>query len=71
MTPERWKRVQHVFQATVERTPAERSAFLDAQRGDDVELRAEVVSLLESHELTAPDYSPSRLRWNVSSSLFA
>src|SRR5213080_497898 len=50
MKAERWKQVNDLFQAAVERAPAERAAFLDeACRGDE-SLRREVGSLLTSHE---------------------
>ncbi len=48
MTDERWQRVKALFQATVERPPAERAAYLAAAAGDDVALRGEVESLLSS-----------------------
>ncbi len=48
MTEERWPRVKALFQAAVERPPAERAAFLAAETGDDDALRREVASLLTS-----------------------
>ena len=48
MTDERWPRVKALFQAAVERPPAERDAFLAAATGDDDALRQEVASLLTS-----------------------
>ena len=48
MTDERWPRVKALFQAAVERPPAERDAFLAAATGDDDALRREVASLLTS-----------------------
>ena len=48
MTNKRWARVKALFQAAVERPPAERPAFLAAAAGDDDELRREVESLLAS-----------------------
>ncbi|PYR66299.1 MAG: hypothetical protein DMF88_16790 [Acidobacteria bacterium] len=48
MTDERWPRVKALFQAAVERPPAERDAFLVAATGDDNALRREVASLLTS-----------------------
>ena len=50
MDPERWRRINELFQAAVEREPAERSGFLaDACLGDG-ELRSEIESLLAAHE---------------------
>jgi serine/threonine protein kinase len=43
---DRWPRVKALFQATVERPPDERAAFLAAATGDDAALRREVESLL-------------------------
>jgi len=48
VTDERWARVKALFQAAVERPPAERDAFLAAETGDDDALRQEVASLLTS-----------------------
>src|SRR5262245_5783106 len=46
MTPERWREIDRVFQAALEREPRERSAFLDEVCSDDRELRKEVESLI-------------------------
>ena len=43
---ERWKRVEELFQEALERKPADHRAFLEAECGDDDELKAEVESLL-------------------------
>jgi hypothetical protein len=48
MTPERWSRIEAVFGEAVELAPAEQQVFLDRECGGDLELRAEVASLLES-----------------------
>jgi eukaryotic-like serine/threonine-protein kinase len=50
MTPERWQKVKEIFEAVLERAPAERSAFLATACGDDKTLRGEVESLLAMHE---------------------
>ena len=50
MTPERWQKVKEIFQATLERAPEERSAFLASACGEDEALHSEVESLLASHE---------------------
>lgn len=49
MTPERWRRIEEIFQAVAEHSEADREAFLDHACGDDAELRRDVASLL-SHE---------------------
>ncbi|HET8781419.1 MAG TPA: protein kinase [Pyrinomonadaceae bacterium] len=48
MTPERWRQVEAVLQAALEREPEERAALLDNACAGDPELRNEVESLLES-----------------------
>src|SRR5262249_16888885 len=50
MTPERWKRVQEVFNGAVELPPTDRERFLQAACRGDAELRKEVDSLIASHE---------------------
>src|SRR5258705_2194039 len=49
MTPERWARLTEVFDAVIERPPAERPAFLVAAC-PEVSLRRDVERLLDSHE---------------------
>src|SRR5262245_41313126 len=46
MTPERWRHVDHLFHAALERDQAEREAFLDQACEGDEELRREVAGLL-------------------------
>jgi eukaryotic-like serine/threonine-protein kinase len=46
MTPERWKRVEKVFESALEHPPAERPAFLDAACQGDSSLRNQVQTLL-------------------------
>src|SRR5215207_7340029 len=48
MIDQRWGRAKALFQAAIERPPAERAAFVAAQAGDDDELRREVEALLAS-----------------------
>jgi eukaryotic-like serine/threonine-protein kinase len=50
MTPERWSRIKDIFAAALEREPTQRATYLEQACGDDVELRAEVSSLLEAHD---------------------
>ncbi|HZI63384.1 MAG TPA: protein kinase, partial [Thermoanaerobaculia bacterium] len=49
MTPERWRRVQELFAAAVERRGAERDAYLETACADDESMRREVESLLAAH----------------------
>jgi serine/threonine protein kinase len=48
MTPERWRQIEEVFQNAVDLPDAERFAYVEQACAGDAELRAEVVSLLES-----------------------
>jgi serine/threonine-protein kinase len=49
VTPERWKRVNELFEKSLERKPAERGAFLEEACGGEAGLREEVESLLAAH----------------------
>jgi serine/threonine protein kinase len=46
MTPDRWRRIEEIFHAALDRAPEDRGPFLDQACGTDTELRAEVESLL-------------------------
>jgi len=48
VTPERWRRVEELFEAALELPEAERGAFLDHAGAGDPELRREVARLLKS-----------------------
>src|SRR5687768_915463 len=50
MKPESWQHVEEVFHAALRRDPQERAAFLAEACRDDESLRAEVESLLASHQ---------------------
>jgi serine/threonine protein kinase len=50
MRPERWRQIDRLYQATLERDATERGAFLDEACVGDEELRREVESLLAAHE---------------------
>jgi len=50
LTPERWKKVEEVFESVLEKPPAERAAFLDSVCRDDLSLRNQVETLLLSLE---------------------
>ena len=50
MNDERWRRTEELFHAALDRAPAERVAFLDANCGEDSDLRQEVEVLLSKEE---------------------
>src|ERR1051325_7211324 len=52
MTPERWRKIEEIFEAASERGPRERAVYLDAACAGDAELRAEVESLLAHRQPT-------------------
>jgi serine/threonine protein kinase/Tol biopolymer transport system component len=74
MDPARWQRVQDVFREAAPRAPASRAAFVLEACGDDVELRQEVESLLQSHDeadgfLEAPAWTPAASQVHAGSRL--
>ena len=50
MTPERWKKLEEVFESAVQRPPGERAQFLDLACAGDEALRSQVETLLLSYE---------------------
>ncbi|HEY5755408.1 MAG TPA: serine/threonine-protein kinase [Steroidobacter sp.] len=50
MQLERWHRIKDLFSAALDYSAADRPAFLDRSCGDDIELLAQVRSLLDAHE---------------------
>jgi eukaryotic-like serine/threonine-protein kinase len=50
VTPERWRQVNALFHAAVDRAPAERQALLDDTARSDPALAADVRSLLDAHD---------------------
>jgi eukaryotic-like serine/threonine-protein kinase len=50
MTPERWGQLKELFRAAAEHEPQQRAAFLDQACASDPVLRAEIESLLASHD---------------------
>jgi len=50
MNPERWRQIDQLLEAALERRPEERAAFLAVACADDESLRLEVESLLRSDE---------------------
>ena len=51
MTPDRWQKVEAIFQDALERPPQERASFLDQAFGDDDDLRSETATLIAAHDL--------------------
>src|SRR6185503_17563297 len=47
MKPDRWRKVDELFEAALEREPERRAAFLDEACGSDKELRREVEKMLD------------------------
>ena len=50
MTPDRWQQVEAVFQEAMDRTPPERTSFLDDACAGDEELREEATSLIAAYD---------------------
>lgn len=50
MRPDRWRKIDELFAAVLEREPHERAAFLDNVCGSDRELRREVEEMLKADE---------------------
>ena len=50
MNPERWKQIEELYHAALERAESERPAFLEQACGGDEALRREVESLLSFHQ---------------------
>ena len=55
MTPDRWRRIGDLFDASLRLAPPEREAWLRGACGDDEGLRVEVAHLLEHDERAARD----------------
>src|SRR5258708_5714849 len=51
MTPDRWREVERLYHAVLERAPEGRAAFLAEAAGGDEELVDEVQSLLAQHSV--------------------
>ena len=52
MKPDRWRKVDELFEAALDREPRERAAFLDQACGEDRELRREVEKMLSFDQQT-------------------
>src|SRR5690349_20040974 len=50
MKPDRWRKVDQLFEAALEREPKDRAAFLDDACGSDRDLRREVEKMLRFDE---------------------
>jgi len=50
MTPERWRQVEDVLQAALDRLPPERASFLDEACAGDDELKSEAATLIRAHD---------------------
>ncbi|MDQ3801949.1 MAG: protein kinase, partial [Acidobacteriota bacterium] len=67
MSPERWQRIEKIFEAALALPPPERESFLALACGEDVELRAQVEAMLaadekeNSLELSVADWGASIL----------
>ena len=55
MTPERWARIEELFDAALAAPPHARETLLERVCGDDTGLRAELQSLLAEHD-AEPDF---------------
>ena len=60
MNPDRWQRLKEIFEAALEKKPAERAAFLDDSCGADPSLRKEVEALLASYDRDSFLEKPAR-----------
>ena len=65
MTPERWKKIEEIFQAALDLSGDEREQFMRAECGDDKDLRAEVEKFIARFEtedsfLESPVWTDSR-----------
>src|SRR5262245_24248493 len=50
MTSDRWRRIEQIYEAAMQRAPSERSVFLESACGDDQALRRDVERLLAANE---------------------
>ena len=62
MTPERWRRIEKVYQAARDRDPSQRGVYIEETCGTDPDLRKEVESLLHQDDST-PEMPLNRPAW--------
>src|SRR2546425_3640876 len=62
MTPQRFQQISQIYQATLEREPEQRSAFLQQSCGGDPNLRQEVESLLASEKSAEAFFSSKGMK---------
>ena len=66
MRPERWRQVREIFDRAIALSADERAAYLNQVCSDDVELHAEVKSLLRSHlDAGSVFWRMLRLTWEI------
>jgi tetratricopeptide (TPR) repeat protein/TolB-like protein len=58
MRPERWRRLEDLFELAIEHDPHSRADFLARECADDPELRREVEEVLRSHDLLSTGRVP-------------
>src|SRR5262245_58010434 len=63
MASDRWRQIEHIYDAALQRAPANRGAFLESACGGDELLRGEVERLLEAND-QAGDFLASPA-WDV------
>ncbi len=61
MSPERWRRIESLYYAALERDPATRAGFVSESSDGDEELRREVESLLAQDGVSLPELEISPL----------
>lgn len=70
MNPERWKKIEEIFQDALDLSGGEREKFIAEKTGDDAELRTEVEKLVARFEteeefLESPVWTDSRILGNT------
>jgi serine/threonine protein kinase/Tol biopolymer transport system component len=56
MSTDRWERTKQILEEALRLAPEQRQSYLDIACGTDVELRAEVESLIDSHEAAGSQF---------------
>src|SRR5690349_17694495 len=69
MTPENWAKVGELFHAALERPQEQRKQWVESACAGDVELRAEVLSLLGSDAIAGEGFIEKRIQPAVTSML--